>query len=221
MKYSKKLIMLLFLVTNTSFSAQFDTGSSKLNPETKEMLTKIYEERIKEKNVSKILVEGYTDSRGSRASNQVLSEERAIESITFLRDLARNPNIRLLINGNGEDKLLSNDNTPEAHAKNRRVTVEITTPVVEVSECKEVVKKHLVMQARSQEAKKIKNIISLGAISSKTKLTREDTGDTIDSYNERDLGVSLKYQRFVSDKLILGLEADTNRNFGAFVGYGF
>lgn len=225
MKYLTQLLTLIALTINTSFSAEFDTGSSTLNPETKERLTKIYEEQIKDKNVSKITVNGYADSRGSRGLNQVLSEKRAIEAITFLSDLAKEPNFRLAINGHGEDELLTLETTLEAHAKNRRVTVEVVGSVMEVSECKEEINKHIIRhaqaQATSQEAKKIKNIISLGIVSSKTKLTKEDMGATIDSYNERDLGVSIKYQRFVSDKIILGLETDTNKTLGAFVGYGF
>ena len=221
MKYFAQLLTLIIIITNSAFSAEFDTGSSTLNPETKEKLTKIYEEQIKDKNVSKITVDGYTDSRGSREFNQRLSERRAIEAIAFLSDLAKEPNFRLAINGHGEDELLTLETTPEAHAKNRRVTVEVTGPIIEIAECKAVVHRHSVMQAASQEAKKIKNIISLGVVSSKTKLTEKDMGATIDSYNERDLGVSVKYQRFVSDKIILGLEADTNKTLGAFVGYGF
>lgn len=55
----------------------FDTGSSELRGGAKEVLDNLAKV-INEKTKSQILIEGHTDNIGSKESNQVLSERRAV-----------------------------------------------------------------------------------------------------------------------------------------------
>ncbi len=76
---------------------------------------------------ARVTIEGHTDSRGSEAYNQALSERRAYA----VRDyLIRNADIapsRIGAVGFGESRPIASNDTPEGRQRNRRVTAVITS----------------------------------------------------------------------------------------------
>ncbi len=72
-----------------------------------------------------VLLEGHTDSDGSDAYNQQLSERRAASIENYLR--AKNLNIASLSSlGYGEARPVSSNATPDGKAQNRRVEIKIS-----------------------------------------------------------------------------------------------
>lgn len=78
----------------------------------------------KDTTIEEILVEGHTDSIGSRAYNQGLSERRARSVKVFLEQQGVAPRI-IKTEGLGELQPVASNATAEGRAQNRRVTVEI------------------------------------------------------------------------------------------------
>jgi len=77
---------------------------------------------VKEDNNYKISLAGHTDSRGSVAYNQKLSEKRADAVKKALVKLGVDSNI-ITTKGYGESKPVASNNTDEGRAENRRVEV--------------------------------------------------------------------------------------------------
>lgn len=77
------------------------------------------------------VIVGHTDSTGSEAYNQTLSERRAQAVVDLLIDLGVNPE-RLESWGEGESNPIADNTTAEGRAKNRRV--EITIPSFQFQE---------------------------------------------------------------------------------------
>ena len=71
---------------------------------------------------STIQVVGHTDSTGSAAYNQDLSQRRAVAVATVLRENGV-PGGRIAAYGRGEDQPIASNLTPEGRAKNRRVEI--------------------------------------------------------------------------------------------------
>lgn len=78
----------------------------------------------KDTTIEEILVEGHTDSIGSRAYNQGLSERRAQSVKVFLERQGVSPRM-IKTEGFGELQPVASNATAEGRAQNRRVTVEI------------------------------------------------------------------------------------------------
>ncbi len=68
---------------------------------------------------------GHTDSRGRATYNQRLSERRAASVRAFIVGIQRDLQGRLEARGEGENRLLTTDDTESAHALNRRVEVQV------------------------------------------------------------------------------------------------
>ncbi|HDI3294082.1 TPA: OmpA family protein [Vibrio cholerae] len=75
---------------------------------------------------ARALIVGHTDSTGTDAYNQTLSERRAQAVAAQLVDLGVN-NEQLEWRGEGESNPIADNNTTEGQAKNRRVEVTITS----------------------------------------------------------------------------------------------
>ena len=71
---------------------------------------------------STIQVVGHTDSTGSAAYNQDLSQRRAVAVASVLRENGV-PSNRIVAVGRGEDQPIASNLTPEGRAKNRRVEI--------------------------------------------------------------------------------------------------
>ena len=80
---------------------------------------------LKEFNRTLVDVTGHTDSTGSSAHNQQLSERRAASVAEYLVAQGNNPQ-RFQVLGMGQNDPIASNATPEGRAQNRRVEIIIT-----------------------------------------------------------------------------------------------
>lgn len=101
----------------------FDYGKSSIKDEANKTLQAIVEILVQYPNAN-FVVEGHTDSVGSKGFNQKLSEERAASIVEFLTsngvDAARLSSV-----GFGETSPVASNDTKEGMAQNRRVEVKL------------------------------------------------------------------------------------------------
>lgn len=97
----------------------FDTGKSIIRDESRPIIDQIAE-MLKANPELKLNVEGHTDNVGSPASNKTLSEERAKSVVTAIvgQGIAAD---RLNPIGYGQDRPVTDNDSEEGRAKNRRV----------------------------------------------------------------------------------------------------
>jgi len=111
-------------VPAVSLTVTFATGSARLTPQAEQTLDTLGRALASPALAPfRFRIEGHTDTVGSRAMNQALSEQRAAAVRDYLiRRHGISPE-RLVAIGHGEDQLLvpTPDETPEA--RNRRVQV--------------------------------------------------------------------------------------------------
>ena len=99
----------------------FGTDQAKLSPEGMRTVQKL--SNILQQNPQRmVLVEGFTDSTGSSAHNQDLSERRAsaVRSALQLEGISRD---RVAVRGYGEANPVADNNTAENRQLNRRVEI--------------------------------------------------------------------------------------------------
>src|SRR5262249_52144238 len=101
---------------------RFDTGSTKLRPESQQRLNNLADTLKKYPDVH-MKVAGYTDNVGNPDKNVELSRQRAN---TVMAILVRKgvPEAQVTAEGYGEEHPIAENATPQGRAKNRRVTVE-------------------------------------------------------------------------------------------------
>ncbi len=101
----------------------FKTGKTELDERSFRILDQLVD-FMNQNPTIKIELQGHTDSDGSEASNQILSEGRAQAAVDYLsrKGIAVN---RLVAKGYGETTPIATNNTPEGKAKNRRVELKI------------------------------------------------------------------------------------------------
>jgi outer membrane protein OmpA-like peptidoglycan-associated protein/outer membrane protein W len=105
----------------------FETASAKLTPESSGQLDKVVAVLRLRPN-SKTEIHGYTDSRGSDAYNQKLSERRASAVVEYLVEHGiSGPG--LSARGFGKSNPVAGNETADGRAQNRRVTVQFSRPV--------------------------------------------------------------------------------------------
>lgn len=104
-------------------SVQFEFGSDRLTPVSKQSLDKVGVVLGKYPG-QKVFILGHTDSKGSDAFNLKLSERRAIQCRQYLinKGIAAD---RLTAKGFGESKPVATNKTTEGQAKNRRVEFDL------------------------------------------------------------------------------------------------
>jgi outer membrane protein OmpA-like peptidoglycan-associated protein len=97
----------------------FDTGKSIIRDESKPIIDQVVQ-MLKSNPEMKLGVEGHTDNVGSPVSNKTLSEERARSVVNAIvsQGIAVE---RLSSAGYGQEKPISDNNTEEGRAINRRV----------------------------------------------------------------------------------------------------
>jgi outer membrane protein OmpA-like peptidoglycan-associated protein len=100
----------------------FAPGKSEIRPEEFALLTKV-EGAILAFPVASVEVHGHTDSYGSDAENQTLSEQRAEAVRRYL--LANMNNVQMKAVGFGESRPIANNETVEGRARNRRIEIVI------------------------------------------------------------------------------------------------
>jgi len=113
-------------IDTREFSEQtlFDTDSAQLNSAGLSVMNGLFSSLSEYKGITGISVTGHTDSRGSEAYNQALSEQRA-ETVAA-QISSRYPDARIEVVGMGESSPVASNSTAEGRQLNRRVDVEVT-----------------------------------------------------------------------------------------------
>jgi outer membrane protein OmpA-like peptidoglycan-associated protein len=101
----------------------FDVGSDNLKPPAKDNCVQLSKILNKYKD-TEILIEGHTDSTGTRKTNMTLSEERA-SSVARMLKVEGVSGGRITTNGYGPDQPVASNSTSEGRSANRRVEVAI------------------------------------------------------------------------------------------------
>jgi outer membrane protein OmpA-like peptidoglycan-associated protein len=112
------------LVITLSGSVLFPSNQSTLLPEAEARLNQVADALMSTKERT-LLIEGYTDSRGSPEHNLMLSQERADSVRAYLVGRGYDPN-RIVARGYGSAKPVADNGTPEGRANNRRVEIVVT-----------------------------------------------------------------------------------------------
>jgi OOP family OmpA-OmpF porin len=99
---------------------EFETASARLRPESDEILGAVLEILRKREDLTKLLVEGHTDDRGTDAYNQALSERRAAAVVNWLTSRGVEAS-RLESKGFGESQPIDTNETEAGRQNNRRV----------------------------------------------------------------------------------------------------
>jgi outer membrane protein OmpA-like peptidoglycan-associated protein len=103
----------------------FGNGKTNVDPKYTPQLLALTE-KAKTINGYMVEVKGYASSSGNTALNQRLSEDRANNVTNILLQQGKTPLTRMLAPGAmGESEQVTDENTPEAQAKNRRVVVRV------------------------------------------------------------------------------------------------
>jgi NitT/TauT family transport system substrate-binding protein len=103
----------------------FPTGVSQLDENAKYVIQLKFGDVAKSFAGSRVRIEGNTDSVGSEASNQVLSQKRAAAVAQFLVQEYKFDTNRFIVVGNGSKKPVADNATAEGKAKNRRTDFEL------------------------------------------------------------------------------------------------
>lgn len=102
----------------------FATGSASLTDEGNSVMSSLFEALSEYKGITGISVTGHTDSTGSEAFNQALSEQRAA---TVAAEISTQyPDARIDVLGLGESSPVASNDTAEGRQQNRRVEIDIT-----------------------------------------------------------------------------------------------
>jgi len=101
----------------------FDFDKSDLTPAARAQLDTLMD-KLRNADVVSIKVIGHTDSKGSDAYNQALSERRASSVAAYLLSQGLAPN-KLTSEGRGESEPVADNATDEGRAQNRRVELHI------------------------------------------------------------------------------------------------
>ncbi|MDB4224108.1 OmpA family protein [Granulosicoccus sp.] len=113
-------------IDTREFSEQtlFDTDSAQLNASGLSVMNGLFSALSEYKGITGISVTGHTDSRGSEAYNQALSEQRAQTVADQVS--SRYPDARIDVIGMGESSPIASNVSAEGRQLNRRVDVEVT-----------------------------------------------------------------------------------------------
>ena len=104
----------------------FDYNSSALRPESRSTLDQLGT-NFRQYPDNRVIVEGHTDSVGSDAFNQRLSEQRAANVADYLIDRGV-PASNVIVYGYGEARPKASNETAEGRQLNRRVEIHIQAP---------------------------------------------------------------------------------------------
>lgn len=111
------------IILNMPSNITFDTDQSAIKPEFYDTLNSVAIV-LREFNRTLIDVTGHTDSTGSPAHNQRLSEARAGSVADYLVAQGNNPQ-RFQVTGMGQNDPIATNASSEGRAQNRRVEIKI------------------------------------------------------------------------------------------------
>jgi outer membrane protein OmpA-like peptidoglycan-associated protein len=112
------------MVITLSGSVLFTSGKADLLPSAQAKLNEVAEALNQQDPESKIVVEGHTDSQGSAASNQDLSQRRAQSVRDYLVSKGISAD-RVTSQGFGPTRSIADNASAEGRANNRRVEIVI------------------------------------------------------------------------------------------------
>lgn len=115
------------MVITLSGSVLFVTAKADLLPAARAKLNEVADALTKAGGQSKMVVEGHTDSRGTVANNQDLSQRRAQAVRDYLVSRGISPE-RVTAQGFGATRSVANNETTEGRANNRRVEIVVLAP---------------------------------------------------------------------------------------------
>jgi outer membrane protein OmpA-like peptidoglycan-associated protein len=115
------------MVISLSGSVLFASAKSELLPAAQARLNEVATALIREDPLSKIVVEGHTDSQGSAPYNQDLSQRRAqsVRDYLVTRGIAGD---RVVAQGFGLTRAVADNGSAEGRANNRRVEIVVQPP---------------------------------------------------------------------------------------------
>jgi outer membrane protein OmpA-like peptidoglycan-associated protein len=119
-RYAQVQDMARGTVITLSGGVLFETGKADLLPGAQDRLSRVAS--FLKNSPRPVVIEGYTDSRGSPDSNQALSERRARAVSDFLTAQGV-PRDRIRAEGKGESSPVATNSTAEGRAQNRRVEI--------------------------------------------------------------------------------------------------
>lgn len=100
----------------------FETGSDKIKPESDAALNHIKQFLDAKTYITLLRIEGHSDNSNNAATNQLLTEKRALAVVKWL--VAKGIDCkRLIAVGFGDTKPVAVNSTPEGKAQNRRMEV--------------------------------------------------------------------------------------------------
>jgi outer membrane protein OmpA-like peptidoglycan-associated protein len=105
-------------------SIYFDTNSARMSLDSRAVVDEIGD-FLKAYGNTVVDIDGNTDSSGARARNVELSKERAEAVKQYLIDKYGFPTTRMRTAGNGPDRPLADNSTPEGREKNRRTDIKV------------------------------------------------------------------------------------------------
>ncbi len=111
------------IVDKVFSNLEFETGLAQIKPASFASLDTLADLLVKNPKY-RLMISGYTDNVGGKESNKKLSEERAFAVRDYLVTKGVDES-RLNAYGYGESNPISDNDTPEGRAKNRRVEFEI------------------------------------------------------------------------------------------------
>jgi outer membrane protein OmpA-like peptidoglycan-associated protein len=111
------------LVVRFNSAILFDTGKADLKPQSQKDLADFSQVLMKYPETD-LVIEGHTDSTGTAAVNNKLSEQRAQSVVSFLQKQGV-ANARMQSKGYGETMPIGDNKTEEGRAQNRRVQIKI------------------------------------------------------------------------------------------------
>ena len=105
---------------------QFETGKAAIKKRSFPILDEVVKVMKTRTGITKVRIEGHTDTVGDADKNRTLSQARAQSVLEYLvkKGIARQ---RLAAKGYGPDKPIADNNTDEGRSKNRRVEFTIVS----------------------------------------------------------------------------------------------
>jgi outer membrane protein OmpA-like peptidoglycan-associated protein len=121
-KATKRIV---YEVTLSEDQGNFKLAQAQLPDEAKARLDEVVQQLKSNPNGAYIEVEGYTDSRGSKAFNEKLGLDRAESVKRYLYEQHQIPLHRISVISYGPEKPVAPNTTREGRAKNRRVVIKV------------------------------------------------------------------------------------------------